>query len=71
MFYKFPFINLYESTQDKPQKSMKTPFLIRCPCYSSSFIFSLEEENLGNQAKRDYDFTAATVKLVSGDENGR
>ena len=30
-----------------------------------------EEENLGNQAKRDYDFTAATVKLVSGDENGR
>ena len=37
---------------------------IRCPCYSNSFINTLEEGNLGNQSKRDYDFAAATVKVV-------
>ena len=42
---------------------MRYPILIKFPCYSNSFINTLEEENLGNQAKRHYDFTAATVKL--------
>ena len=71
VFYTFLFTNLYESTQDKPQKSMRSPILTRCPSHSNSFINTLEEGNLGNQAKKDYDFAAATVKLVSGDENGR
>ena len=57
------FRNPYRPTQDKPQKPMRTLILIRFPCYSNSFVNTLEEENLGNQAKRDYDFRAATVKL--------
>ena len=57
VFSKFLVTNLYKSTQDNPQK------LIRLACYSSSCINTLREENLGNQAKRDYDFIAATVKL--------
>ena len=63
MFYKFLLTNLHKSTQGKLQKSMRSPILIRIPCYSKSFITTSEEESLGNQAKRDYDFTAATVKL--------
>ena len=35
----------------------------RVPSYSKSFITTFEEASLGNQAKRDYDFTAAAVKL--------
>ena len=60
--YKFLFTNLHKSTQGKPQKSMRPPILIRFPCYSKSFTTTFEEESLTNQAKRDYDFTAATVK---------
>ena len=42
---------------------MRSPILIRFPCYSKSFVTTFEEESLGNQAKRDYDFTAAADKL--------
>ena len=44
-------------------KSMRSPILVRFPCYSNSFITTFEEENVGSQAQRDYDFAAPTVKL--------
>ena len=63
------FRNLHKSTQGKPQKSMRSPILIRVPCYSNSFITTFEEESLGNQAKRDFGFQGTKMVDNSGGEH--